>query len=298
MAKPFFDRLNTYYQRVAAVLRGEAQVASVFPNATDIGMARERVYAEFLRQHAPSKCNVFLGGFLSGNNGDESTQMDVLITTDTNLRFNFHNSDGQGKSFSSVDGALGVASIKSTLDKHSLEDSLAGLATIPATADLTGRVAFTFSINNYDNWPYKIIYASDGISPEAMLNHLETFYAKNSLIPLGRRPNCIHVAGKYVIFRATEGMNSVWDAGQQATESMRIGQFRVFLLDPDLQALIRVLEELQARAVASTHILFSYQQLINRVVGIPERASEPCQQPLAPDPTVFMVTTDSARVGS
>lgn len=56
----FFQRLRNYYQDVAAVLRGEAKPASIFPNTTDVGMSRERIYAEFLRQHAPSKCNVFL----------------------------------------------------------------------------------------------------------------------------------------------------------------------------------------------------------------------------------------------
>jgi hypothetical protein len=65
----FFVRLRKYYLNVAQVLRGEADAASVFPNTTDIGMSREKVYADFLRQHAPSKCNVFLGGFLFDDDG-------------------------------------------------------------------------------------------------------------------------------------------------------------------------------------------------------------------------------------
>jgi len=117
MAGTFFHRLRSYYLEVASVLRGEAKAASVFPNATDVGMARERIYAEFLRQHAPSKCNVFFGGFLFGEDGSESGQLDVLVATDTTPRFNLNNEDGAGKSFSPVDGTLGVASIKSTLDK-------------------------------------------------------------------------------------------------------------------------------------------------------------------------------------
>ena len=80
---------------------------------------RERIYAEFLRQHAPSKCNVFLGGFLFDDDGSESSQLDVIVTTDTAPRFDFHNPDGGGKSFSPVEGTLGVASIKS--------DSLVGI---------------------------------------------------------------------------------------------------------------------------------------------------------------------------
>jgi hypothetical protein len=164
MAGQFFQRLRAYYLQVAAVLRGEAEAALIFPNPTDIGMSRERVYAEFLRQHAPSKCNVFLGGFLFGNDGSESAQLDVIVTTDTTPRFNFHNPDGQGKSFSPVEGTVAVASIKSTLNKNELEGALAGIARIPPTGPLAGRVTLGFAIRNYDDWPYKIIYASDGIS--------------------------------------------------------------------------------------------------------------------------------------
>ena len=45
MAREFYIRLRKYYQRVAEVLRGDAEAASVFPNTTDIGQSRERIYA-------------------------------------------------------------------------------------------------------------------------------------------------------------------------------------------------------------------------------------------------------------
>src|SRR5206468_12178476 len=117
MPTNFFIRLREYYVKVAEVLRGDADAASIFPNSTDVGMSRERIYADFLKQHAPSKCNVFLGGFLFDEGGSESRQMDVIVTTDTAPRFDFHNRAGGGKSFSPVEGTLGVASIKSRLDK-------------------------------------------------------------------------------------------------------------------------------------------------------------------------------------
>src|SRR5688500_18060979 len=93
------DQLRNYYLAVAKILRGEADAASVFPNTTDIGMSRERVYKEFLKQHAPSKCNVFLGGYLFDEDGAASKQLDVIITTDTTPRFDLHNKDGAGKHF-------------------------------------------------------------------------------------------------------------------------------------------------------------------------------------------------------
>src|SRR3972149_2841477 len=271
MAGQFFQRLRAYYLEVAAVLRGEAKAASIFPNTTDIGMSRERVYAEFLRQHAPSKCNVFFGGFLFGEDGSESAQLDVLVTTDTTPRFNFHNKDGQGKSFSPVEGTLAVASIKSTLNKNELENALAGIASIPPTIPLGDRISFIFSIKNYDDWPYKIIYASDGISADALLGHLNSYYLSNPNIPLGRRPNVIHVSGKYVIFRATAGM-ILWNAVEQKNEELEIGTFRHVTRDPDLQGILRVLDELQLYATASTNIHYSYGEIMNRVNGLPARS--------------------------
>lgn len=268
MPRPFFERLRSYYLEVAAVLRGEARAASVFPNSTDIGISRERVYAEFLRQHAPSKCNVFFGGFLFGEDGSESGQLDVIVTSDTTPRFNFHNQDATGKSFSPVEGTLGVASIKSILNKNELKDVLKEIAAIPPTSSLDGRLTLGISIKNYDDWPYKIVYASDGISAESLLTHLLAFYADNPAIPLGRRPNVIHVAGKYVIFRVISGMTE-WDANKQEHEKVDEGAFRLFTRDSDLQGIIWALDGIQQRATASTHILYSYGEIMNKVNGIP-----------------------------
>jgi len=83
MAQPFFKRLRKYYSKAAEVLRGEADTASIFPNTSNIGTSRENIYIEFLKLHAPRKCNVFSGGFLFDDEGEESKQLDVIITTDT-----------------------------------------------------------------------------------------------------------------------------------------------------------------------------------------------------------------------
>lgn len=174
MPQNFFTRLRDYYLQVAEVLRGEADAASIFPNTTDVGMAREKVYANFLKEHAPSKCNVFLGGFLFDLNGIESKQIDVIVTTDTAPRFNFHNQEGGGKSFSPVEGTLCVASIKSNLDKQQLFDALDGIASIPPCQDLGKRVPLTYKVRDYDDWPYKIVYATEGLTGTTILNHIET----------------------------------------------------------------------------------------------------------------------------
>lgn len=272
MSKPFFERLRRYYLDVAAVLRGEANIGSVFPNTTDNGMSRELIYAEFLRQHAPSKCNVFLGGFIFGEDGDESGQLDVLITTDTTPQYNLLSKSGQGKSFLPVEGTLGVVSIKSTLNKFELGDCLRGMARIPATSPLKDRVTFGLTIKDYDDWPCKVIYASDGITGAILMAHLLDFYESNRGIPFNRRPNIIHVAGKYIITRATHG-HSVWNNETGLGRALIEGDFNLFETDSDLQGITWVLDDLQLKAALSSHIMFSYSEIMNRVKGIPKDKS-------------------------
>lgn len=268
MTQNFFERLRTYYLNVATVLRGEASAASIFPNPTDVGSSREKVYAEFLAQHVPSKCNVFFGGFLFGNDGTESGQLDVIVTTDTTPRFNLHNRDGAGKSFSPVDGCLAIASIKSMLNKAELEDSLLGMARVPPTSSLDGLINPMLSVGDYDDWPYKIIYATSGIAVETAMEHINNFYQFHPAIPLSRRPNVIHVSGKYTIFRVVPGI-SIWNRNKGEKKDARIGEFHPFTTDPDLQGIVWVLDNLQKRATISSHILYSYGDIINRVTGVP-----------------------------
>jgi len=267
MAKPFYDRLRDYYSKVGEVLRGEADAASIFPNTSDIGLSRELIYAEFLKQHAPSKCNVFLGGFLFGEDGEESKQLDVIISTDTAPKYDFHNPSGKGKSFGPVEGCLGVASLKSTLDKAQLIDSLKGIASIPATKSLEKRANPMINIEDYDDWPYKIIYASNGLTNATILGHINDFYNQNPNIPINRRPDIIHVAGKYVIFRIKKGM-SVTNTIVGGVEKVEIGKFHSFITNSDLQAMIWTIDELQKKASESSHIMFTYREMINKINGI------------------------------
>lgn len=264
MTQNFFSRLRSYYIKVAEVLRGEADAASVFPNTTDIGMSRELAYAEFLKQHAPSKCNVFLGGFLFDDDGAESKQLDIIITTDTAPRFNFHNKDGIGKSFSPVEGTLGVVSVKSNLNRAELFNGLDGIASIPPTRPLGQRVNTLLKIQNYDDWPVKIIYASNGVAPKTLLAHLNEYYVNNSAIPLNRRPHFIHVAGSCFVARAQNGM-TIHDRNLGTAAPLPLGTYHLITTDPDLQAITWTLHELQINATASTHILFSYDSILNKV---------------------------------
>jgi hypothetical protein len=252
MKGPFYERLVDYYSAVGAVLRGEAAPASIFQNAADVGGSREQVYSKFLRQHAPAKCDIMFGGFLFQEDGRESGQLDVIVSTDTAPRFNFYNENGRGKAFSCVEGALAVFSVNSTLDKAELFKALRNLATIPPTLPLGMRIPRQFVISDYDDWPYKFIYASDGMNSESLKDYINEFYRDNPEIPATRKPNMIHIAGKVWAFRAKE---TGWTIDIDAIgNSVPSGEFGYLRSHPDVQAIMWTIHFLQVAANASTQI--------------------------------------------
>lgn len=260
----FFTRLREYYRQVALVLQGQAAAASIFPNSNDVGGSRERIYFQFLKLHAPSKCNVFFGGFIFDDDGRESKQMDIIVTTDTTPRFDFHNQDGTGKSFSPVEGTLAAVSLKSTLDKKELYDALDGIASIPHTRSLEGRKNNMLLVRHYEDWPLKVIYASKGIAPITLLDHLNSYYLKNP-VPVSRRPDFIHVAGSCFIARGKDNTVRV-DPVTGDGNDIAAGDYFLTMHNPDLQAISWVLQELQIRANISSQFLFSYDELVRKVL--------------------------------
>lgn len=265
MSKNFFVRLKNYYESVGAVLRGEASAATIFPNTSDIGMSREKVYVEFLRTHAPARCNVFLGGFIFDMAGNESRQLDVIVTNDTTPRFDLHNKDGNGKSFSPIEGTLGVVSVKSTLDQRELEDALLGIASIPHTSSLHERLVVGIDVPDYDDWPLKIIYASNGISAKKLLMHLFVFYRLRPEIPFHRRPNVIHVAGKYVLLRTTKNMVDFESEHHGTPSRLQMGNYNLQTESADLHGIQWAIQGIQEKALASSFIIFNYGEIINKI---------------------------------
>jgi len=260
MTKAFFERLNAYYLAVGKVLRGEADAASIFPNTTDIGMSRENVYADFLKLHLPASCTVSLGGFLFDREGQESKQLDVLVVDDLAPQFNFLNRDGNGKTFACIDGCIGVASIKSTLDSKELRNALAGFASLPEKQPLAQRQNPMVRIQNYDNWPYKIIYAKSGVSSDTLIDTLTTFYEKQPSVPMNRRPDIIHVGDSLCICKVGPD-GATTKAGTQIAGNTFHPINLAGGIDP--YALCSVITELQVTAAAARHVITSYKWLVD-----------------------------------
>ena len=256
---PFLERLHDYFSTVGAVLRNEAQASKIFPNATDNGMSREEVYCKFLRQHVPKKCDIFLGGFLFDQTGNESRQVDIIVTTDTCPQFKLK-PDGN-KAFACVDGAIACVSSKAMLNQAELVDSLDLFASIPSTQPIDDRVV-GMKIFNYDDWPMKIIFAADGIAADTLHGHLDAYYTAHPEVPAGRRPNLIHVAGKYLVVKAEDAElidQKFW---------LKKGMFFILGGSPDAQALMRAITQIQMRAMMSTFIAHDYMALGNNLAPL------------------------------
>ena len=261
MPDNFFDRLQDYYANVAEVLRGEAKSSSIFPNNPDAGQNRERFYAELLRQHLPSTCNVFLGGFLFDLAGRVSKQIDIVVTNGQSPRFNLNNPDGQGKSFACIDGTLAVVSVKSHLNTKELCDCLDNLASLPDKKDLGDRANPLLSIEKaYCEWPYKVILSYDGMRTDNVVKAMNEYYASNPDIPLNKRPNVIYVVGQYLIIRIGEEGGETRDGTVLKPHSYHAQSHQ-----PDAFSLPYIVSAIQKISIASTHVLFSYDELYNQL---------------------------------
>ena len=140
-------------------------------------------------------------------------------------------------------------------------------SSIPPTQSLEGRISFDVQIFDYDDWPYKVIFSTDGIEGNTLLSHINEFYKEHPEIPICRRPHIIHVAGKYVLMRVVRGMSIRRSSGEIVQSEP--GTYHLITRDPDLQGIVWVLNALQQNASASTEILYSYSDLINKVNLLP-----------------------------
>ena len=259
MPQPFFHRLLTCFREIEEALAANARSADIFANPTDRGGSREFNYLDFLKQHTPPNAPVFSGGFLFGMDGSESRQIDVIVCSANALRYDFHNPSGLGKSFACVDGAIAVASVKSKLDKRELEDSLGVFESIPEKQSIERRHSPLLTIPNYEDWPYKIIFAHDSIEPGTIMDHLTGYYSATPAQPFHARPNIIHVGGRFSILRTRDGAT---------TRSGTVVPANTFHLNPPVAkglGLLEVATAIQTNAAAASQIAYNYLDLIDKI---------------------------------
>jgi hypothetical protein len=196
----FFLELLEYFQNRADTLASEARGDRIYPNKPDSGSERENDLFTFLNNHIPFRCKVIKGGFIFDSNGNESNQIDLIITNDLTLQFRKSENISKEKSFNCIEGCYAAISVKSYLNKKELIESLENLGSIPTDKKLKVHPYITNSQQLIDLTPQRIIFAYNGDSLQTINGHLHNYYSTHHLDK--RAPDMIIVNNSFFIYRA------------------------------------------------------------------------------------------------
>lgn len=266
MATSVFEDLKEHYRALAESLRTQATEAGILRNSSDVGTQREDLYRSFLERLLPKSVDVFLGGYVFSMDGQASMQMDVVITTGNTPRF--RQRDGN-RFIAPLEGTIGIAEVKSRLDKATLSDALRKCASIPAMPSKGNRVPAILKVSDarWNENPFKIVFAYDGIAASSLMEHIREFYAENPTIPYARRPDIIHVLGKESFLRVTSRWQLQNSEGVAVDSQPTVGEF-VRIPGGDIPAIMITLEELQQSAFAFSLIFFKYEAWYDEIVSL------------------------------
>jgi hypothetical protein len=167
-------QLKTYFNSLANTLASKAETAGIFSGRVDIGRCREIISQEFFQKHVSPRFTVNLGGEIFGYPNHCSGQMDIIINHDMSATFKEN-----AVIRCPIESVTAAASIKSTLDKKQLFDSLENLASIPQlNKEIFTTNPLTKPFDEYViSWPSLFIFAFDGMSGETCLKHMKDFYS-------------------------------------------------------------------------------------------------------------------------
>ena len=162
-----FAALAAHFSSVADELRSQANQAGLLENSSAVGTEREDMYRAFLERHLPKMCEVFLGGYIFDMKGQASLQIDVIVTNGNTPRFQMPTGS---RYIAPLEGTIGVAEVKSRLDKNSLQDALRKCASIPLMPDSEGLLAPDLRMRTglWQDMPYKIVFAYNGLKAETI----------------------------------------------------------------------------------------------------------------------------------
>ena len=274
MSSDVFDDLKNYYVSLAKELTSQASQAGLLKNPTGIGTEREEVYLTFLKRHLPKMCDIFLGGYVFDLQGNKSSQIDVIVTGGNIPRFRM----ATGERFlAPLEGTVAVAEVKSKLDKANLLEALHGCATIAPMPEPSGIISPLLKVPRaqWDDIPYKIILAFDAVDKETLYQHITAFYDEHDNIPINRRPNLIHVVGKYFLIRFPPNAQVVNSDGTIPPEKPEVDQYRCFDTGPDAIAIAWTLDAICTNAFIAQNSRFKYQSWINEIAQRIRKESNP-----------------------
>ncbi|WP_157442112.1 DUF6602 domain-containing protein [Actinoplanes awajinensis] len=191
------NRVNSYLNSAADLLAAKGGIAGHSSHKLTIGHNREQPLVEFLNLHLPTRLNAQLGGTVVSHLGEESAQIDVLVTNDLGLRF-----EANDRPFVMTEAVAAAISVKSDLDKAAIFDSLDGLLSIPAPSP----DVLTFPTLRNDPFaaytqrhPTLWMFGYDGAQANTCLGHLQAYVDDKGIDAHARSRICAIVNRRYTI---------------------------------------------------------------------------------------------------
>ena len=267
MSTDAFAKMAEYFESLVQEMKSEARQAGLLQNTTAVGTGREEIFRRLLERHLPDNCEVFRGGYVFNVEGETSRQIDVIATSGPTPRFEIL---PNLQAIAPLEGTIGVAEVKTKLDKAELHKALENFASLPQITD--PAKALNPNIGNVGaefwwDWPYKVIFAYAAIDKETLYRHLLEFYAKRPEIPPQRRPSLIHVLGQYIIVRRLPQMGFRNVVGGASSEiDTPVGEYFPHVIGADPAAMALMFSQLQHRAFLAYHMIWPYDRWINQLM--------------------------------
>ena len=254
--------IEDHFKWVAEELHYLARQAGILTNPSGIGTEREEVYRRFLKRHVPKMCDVFLGGYVFDLQGKRSKQTDIIVTGGNTPRFRL---SGRSRFIAPLEGTIAVAEVKSRLDKNSLQEALENCMAIPPMPGPESALPSFLSYEKeaWEDRPFKVIFAFDGIERDSVAEHLGNFLKANRDRPTYRLPNIIHVLGKYT-FRKIHTSQIRGSSSDKVIPDIT-GAYHGFLKNADVLAMMEILDAIHQGAFASNFLLNDYSEWYFRI---------------------------------
>jgi hypothetical protein len=266
--------LLEYFQNRADALESEAKSDRIYPNTGDIGSERENNLFDFINNHIPFRCKILKGGFIFDFNGNQSKQIDLIVTNDLTFQFRKSESYSKQKSFNCIEGCYAAISVKSYLNKNELIDSLENLESIPTEKKIKVSPYMTNRQQFIDQIPQRIIFAYDGDSHQTIQGHLRDYYSTHRLDQ--RSPDMIIVNNSFYIYRVgSEGLKI--HTGEYFPPNTYLAIDKTKSAYIGAASLFQIISRIQAVSILSSHMVIDFEQysrkLDENLIGLKERIS-------------------------
>ena len=254
--------IKDHFASVAKEFRSQAEQAGLLNHPTGIGTEREETYRSFLERHVPKMCDVFLGGYVFDLKGNRSKQTDIIITGGNTPRFRLPNGN---RFIAPLEGTIAVAEVKSRLDKNTLQEAMNNSLSIPAMPAPDGIFPSFLGVDQeaWEDTPYKIVFAFDGIEQDSANKHLIDFLKDERNQVGARLPNLIHVLGKYTIRKVYA--SQIRDKSTGAIAQGNNFAYHSFSKGADILAMLEILTTIQHSAFASNYLKYDYSEWYIRI---------------------------------